>query len=95
MRELADVAYEVTCLSAYIAAGRLCSYVVVPTLLSACSGGSAVSGDRASSSDNLWSIVFHSYVTWLAVVGSWELGFTPASRWGRQSEMGTLAGLLI
>jgi hypothetical protein len=81
--------------SAFIAVGRLLSYLLVPTCLSACSGGSAVSTDRASSSDNLWSIVFHSYVTCLAAAGAWELGFSPAARWEGRSELGALAGLLI
>eukprot|EP01043_Picozoa_sp_COSAG02_P041274 COSAG02_NODE_3407_length_6793_cov_3.608157_3_plen_361_part_00 len=81
--------------SALIATGRLMSYLIVPSALSACSGGSAVTTDRASSSDNLWSIVFHSYITCLAVAGAWELGFNPADRWLGRSEPGVLAGLLI
>ena len=50
MREWADVALEVGHLSLYIAAGRLLAYALVPLTLSACSGGSAVSSDRASTS---------------------------------------------
>ena len=93
--EIEDLGASLIKHSALIGTGRLLSYLLVPTALSACSGGSAVSTDRASSSDNLWSIVFHSYITCLAVAGAWELGFTPSDRWGGRSVIGKLAGVLI
>ena len=69
--------------------------VLLPAALRTVSGGQASSDDRASSSDNLRSVFFHSYVTYLAVLGAWELGATPQERWTSQSDASATAGLLI
>ena len=93
--EFSEIGASVARLSAVIGVGRLAAFVVLPAALRTVSGGQASSDDRASSSDNLWSVFFHSYVTYLAVLGAWELGATPQERWTSQSDASATAGLLI
>ena len=93
--EFSEIGASVARLSAVIGVGRLAAFVLLPAALRTVSGGQASSDDRASSSDNLWSVFFHSYVTYLAVLGAWELGATPQERWTSQSDASATAGLLI